>query len=240
MGSFEIFGLVLDRRDYRERDLLLSVLCPDRGSLRGIFRGARGGRAPRAAAAEPLSLVHAQCYQGPHAEMINFRQVEVGISSYPLASDFSRSSAAAVVAEALALFCPPDEPAPRRFRLGKAVLEGLLRKMEARTAIVYAQFWLFRLSGLMPDLKICSSCGGSLDRGLIFADFGEGCLCRSCAPDGVVLDQRSVELLRDYERRGPGPELSEATPALVSWMNSRIRIIADRPLKALDFFNRSC
>lgn len=240
MGSFETTGLVIHRRDYRDRDLLLSVLTPERGTLRGVFRGARGGRAPQAVVAELLSLVHAQCYRGPHAELLNFRQMEVEISSYPLATDFSRASAAAVVAEALHLFCPPEEPAPRRFRLGKAVLAALLDSMEPRSAIVYTQFWLFRLSGLMPNLKSCSACGGSLEGGMVLADYGEGCLCRDCAPEGQSLDPRSLELLQIYEKHPPGPSLPKTTPALASWIDLRIRILVDRPMKALDFFNRSC
>ena len=240
MGSFEITGLVLDRRNYRDRDLLLSVLTPDRGTLRGVFRGARGGRSPQAGVTEILSLVHSQCYQGPHAELLNFRQMEVEISSYPLASDLRQASAAAVVAEALQLFCPPEEPAPRRFRLGKAVLGALLDSMDTRSAIVYTQFWLFRLSGLMPNLKSCSNCGGPFDRGMVLADFGEACLCRNCDPEGVSLDPGSLELLQIYGKHPPGPSLPKTTPALASWFDLRIRILVDRPMKALDFFNKSC
>jgi len=240
VGDFDIECIVLDRRNYRDRDLLLNVLSPDRGSLRGVFRAARGGRAPRAAAAEVLSLVRVRCYKGRNAELFSFRDVEIEISSFPLSTDFLRVSAAAVIAEALAAFCPPEEPAPRRFRLGRAVLDGLLQSMDARTAIAYTWFWLLRFGGLMPEITYCEACGKALDNGVCFGDSFEVALCPRCAGSiAQDLDQASLAMLHTWIRMPPGPGLQPASAQLYTWMSGRIRILLDRKLKALDFFNRN-
>lgn len=241
MGSFEIAAIILDRRNYRDRDLLLSILSPERGLLRGIFRQARGGRAPRAGLAEVLSTVQAKCYQGPHAEMINFKEIEVEVSSFPLASDFRQASAAAVVAEALLAFCPPEEPAPLPYRLGRALLNGLLQSMQPECAIFYAQFWILRIGGLLPAIDVCSRCGEILESAPALDPSGGAVLCRACEPKATAFpDSRALSILRAYEQQSPGRSLPEPTPRLVSWMDQRIRTEVERPMKALDFFRGSC
>ena len=115
---------MLDSRDYRERDQLVSLLTGSQGLQRGVFRKSRGGRAPRSAATQVLSFVRFSAYIGPHAELVSFQEIELIRSSYPLTSSFSAASAASVVAETLLVFCPVNEPAPRRFRLGVALLAG--------------------------------------------------------------------------------------------------------------------
>mgnify|MGYP000703539009 FL=1 len=56
-----------------------------------------------------------------------------------------------MVAELLLTFCPPDEPAPRRFRLGAAALDALVAGVAPDRVVAYVQFWILQLGGLMPQ-----------------------------------------------------------------------------------------
>ena len=95
-------ALVLDSLPYGELHLILSLLTPSAGVVRAVLRGARGGKSPQAAATQLLSLVHIVAFQGRQAELATVRQVELKLSSFPLAADLERSTtAAAVVAELL-------------------------------------------------------------------------------------------------------------------------------------------
>jgi DNA repair protein RecO (recombination protein O) len=203
-------ALVLDSLPYGELHLILSLLTPSAGVTRAVLRGARGGKSPQAGATQLLSLVHLVAFQGRRAELATVRQVELKLSSYPLAADIQRATAAAVVAELLTTFCPQGEPAPRPFRLGVAGLKALLAGSDPTTVVAYAQLWMLTLSGLMPPLEDCFEAAGDLEFAVA---------CRTLGPSEIP-QQPSV--------------------ALVRWLDLRVRREAERPLPALDFLRGGC
>lgn len=198
-------ALVLDSLPYGELHLILSLLTPSAGVVRAVLRGARGGKSPQAGATQLLSLVHIIAFQGRRAELATVRQVELKLSSYPLASDLERATTAAVVAELLTTFCPQGEPAPRPFRLGAAALKALVAGTDPTIVVAYAQLWMLTLSGLMPPLEDCSEVADDLE--FLVA-------CRTLGPSELP--------------RRPSAEL-------VRWLDRRVRREAERPLPALDF-----
>jgi hypothetical protein len=198
-------ALVVDALPYRDRDLILSLLTPSVGVVRGVLRGARAGKHPRAGATQILSLVRATAFYARHAEMATVRAVDLITSSYPLASDIERSAAAAVTAELLVTFCPQGEPAPRRFRLGVAALSALLGGTDARSVVAYVQFWCLLLGGVMPPLDGSGLADGDLEFLLS---------CRS----------RPIDQITDSPPR-----------PTVQWLDRVVRAAAERRLKALDF-----
>jgi DNA repair protein RecO len=198
-------ALVLDSHPYKDRHLILALLSPTAGLFRAVLRGARGGKNPSAGATQLLSLVHVVAFQSRHAEMATVRQVDLRTSSYDLASDLDRASSAAVVAELLTTFCPPGEPAPRRFRLGIAALNALLGGTPPATAVAYCQFWCLVLGGVLPPVAE----SGLDEDGLDF-----------------LLAVRSQPLLEVTDK---------PTQEVVNWLDQTVRAESDRPLRALDF-----
>lgn len=198
-------ALVLDSLPYGELHLILSLLTPSAGVVRAVLRGARGGKSPQAAATQLLSLIHVIVFQGRRAELATVRQVELKLSSFPLASDLEHAAAAAVVAELLTTFCTQGEPAPRPFRLGAAALKALVAGTDPTTVVAYCQLWMLTLSGLMPPLEDSSEVAEDLE--FLVA-------CRTLAPS-------------ELPRR--------PSAGLVRWLDRRVRREAERPLPALDF-----
>jgi DNA repair protein RecO len=198
-------ALVLDTFPYQDRHLIVAMLAPSTGMVRGVLRGARGGKSPRAGATQVLSLVHTVAFTSRRAEMATIRQVDLKVSSYPLASDLDRASSAAVVAELLTTFCPLGEPAPRRFRLGVAALEALLAERPPSSVVAYCQFWCLFLGGLLPPVA-----------------------------DGD-LDEPALDFLLTCRRTPLDEIVEPAPPDAVRWLDHSVRVEADRPLKALDF-----
>jgi DNA repair protein RecO len=199
-------ALVLDHQPYRDRHLLLSLLAAETGLVRGILRGARGGKTPRTAAVQILSLVHATGVASRRAELATFHSLEPLRSSYPLATNLERSVAAAVVSELLITFCPEGDPAPRRFRLGVSLLDGLLNGVDPGVGIAYTQFWMLALAGVLPaveDIPV-DAAGRS---------FLQECRCRPVAAVGSPVPTETAR-----------------------WLDQRSREEAHRQLKALDFF----
>ena len=205
MSQISEHALVLDSHPYRDRDLLLALLSPRLGVVRGVLQRARGGRAPQASAAQILSLVRVAGFAGPHAELATFQRLELITSSYPLAADLDRATAAAVVAELLFTFCSPGEAAPRRFRLGASLLDALLEGGRADTLVAYAEYWILTLSGLLPG------------------------------PQETPVDESGRRFLEECRSHPPSELSRPPPAETARWLDRRVREEAERPLRALDF-----
>jgi DNA repair protein RecO len=203
-------ALVLDHHPFGDRHLILTVLTHRSGVQRGVLRRARSGKAPAAAAAQILSLVHVSLFQRPQAELATYRHLDLVTSSYPLTRELGRTAAAAVVSELLTTFCPPAEPSEKAFRLGLTCLEGLLSGIPVDTVVAYAQFWMLALGGVLPS-------GSDIVESL-----GE-----SNASTLAAYRQKKLEV----SGRPPAP--------VCKWLDGLVREEADRPLRALRFYRQT-
>jgi recombinational DNA repair protein (RecF pathway) len=210
MPVIEDDALILDHHPYRDRHLIVAALSRAHGMVRGVLRSARGGKNPVAGAVQVLSMVNLSFFRRPQAELATFRRVDLLRSSFPLATDIRRSTAGAVVAELLLTFCPLDEPAPRRFRLGVAALEALLDGDDPDRVVAYVQFWVLQLGGLMPP------------------------------PEDLDGDPDPDELAFFIAcRRIPLPELDLEVPRKASQrLDAMVRATAERKLRALSFYRK--
>jgi hypothetical protein len=209
--TIEDEALVLDHYPFGDRHLVLTVLTRSAGVQRGVLRRARGGKAPAAAAAQIMSLVHVGLFQRPEAELATYRHLELVTSSFPLTRELGRSAAAAVVAELLITFCPPAEPSERAFRLGVSCLEALLAEVPADTVVAYAEFWVLSLGGVLPP----------------------GAEIRE------ALDEHGAGQLAGYRRHKVTEVSGSALPIVSRWLDRLVREEAERPLRALSFYRRT-
>ena len=209
--TIEDDALVLDHSPFGDRHLVLTVLTRRHGVQRGVLRRARGGRAPAAAAAQILSLVHVGLLQRPQAELATYRHLDLVTSSFPLTRELTRSAAAAVVAELLVTFCPPAEPAERAFRLGVSCLEALRAEIPADTVVAYAEFWVLVLGGVLP----------------------------SEAETRDALGPTGAAVLDGYRRTRVTEIGDPASPAVSGWLDRLVRDEAERPLRALSFYRQT-
>jgi DNA repair protein RecO len=203
-------ALVLDHRPFGDRHLVLTVLTHRFGVQRGVLRGARGGKAPIAAAAQIMSRVHVSLFQKPEAELATYRHLDLVTSSFPLSRDLGRSAAAAVVAELLATYCPPAEPSERAFRLGASCLEALLEETPADTVVAYAEFWVLALGGVLPQGDAITETLGREDAGL----------------------------LASFRNKVVKEVPTSVSPSVSRWLDGQVRNEAERPLRALSFFRQ--
>ncbi len=210
MPVFDDDALILDHLPFKERHLIVAALTRSHGVVRGVLRSARGGKSPLAGSIQILSEVRMSFFRKAQAELATFQHVDLLTSSYPLARDFRLSTAGAVVAELLLTFCPLDEPAPRRYRLGASALAALLDSIDPDRVIAYVQYWVLHLGGLMPP------------------------------PETLEGDPTTDELAFIIGcRRVPLADLDLEVPAsAVRRLDAMVRSQAERPLRALDFYRQ--
>lgn len=203
-------ALILDHHPFKDRHLIVSALTPSYGVIRGVLRSARGGKTPLAGSVQILSKIRMSFFRKPQADLATIQRVDLLTSSYPLAGDIRRSTAGAVVAELLQTFCPQEEPAPRRYRLGISALEALLSGCDPDRVVAYAQFWVLQLSGLMPQ-------PGELDGSPSADELAFLIACRRIAVADLDL---------------------EVPPAAARRLDSMVRDQAERSLQALSFYRQ--
>jgi DNA repair protein RecO (recombination protein O) len=183
-------AFVLRSYPFKEADLVVSFLTRDQGKLRGVAKRARRPKSPFGAGLERLSQVRMSYFQRETRELVNLDSCELMVSQFRLLSDYRAAVALDYFAEVTDQLLPPGEPNDRFFRLLIAVLEHMRATDSAETggvwrAATYFSLWAVRLSGFLPDLNVCLSCGSLLaDRETreraFFIRGRDGLLCGEC------------------------------------------------------------
>jgi DNA repair protein RecO len=229
-------AIVVDQRPFRDRHRILTVLAKDYGLLRGVWRGASGRRNPGGAAGEILSRVHVTVFAKPSAEMVTYNAVDLERSSYPLAGSIERAASAAVVAELMLTFCVEGQPDPRHFRLADAALEALLARVAPATVVAYSQLWMVTLSGVLPEVSVCSACGEPLGAGFAYRSLDAQPVCAEDVDEhgSPLVAADGARWLAEAARRHVR-DVGAPPQDVIRWLDRVVRIEAHRPLRALDF-----
>jgi DNA repair protein RecO (recombination protein O) len=183
-------AFVLRSYPFKEADLVVSFLTRDQGKLRGVAKRARRPKSAFGAGLERLSQVRMSYFQRENRELVNLDSCELLVSQFRLLSDYRAAVALDYFAEVTDQLLPPNEPNDRFFRLLTTVLEHMHVGDSAGAgsvwrAVTYFSLWAVRLSGFLPDLHVCLSCGGVLaDRETreraFFIGGRDGLMCAEC------------------------------------------------------------
>ena len=143
--------------------------------MRGVARRARRPKNSFGSGLERLSHVRMAYSQRETRELVNLDSCELIQSQFGLVSDYRAGVALDYLAEVSDHLLPAAEPNEKFFRLLLAVLDSLQPggKGERRPlgpdagrvwrAVTYFSLWAVRLSGWLPELHVCLSCGSLLD-----------------------------------------------------------------------------
>ena len=183
-------ALVIRTYPLKEADLVVSFFTRDQGKLRGVAKRARRPKSPFGAGLERLSHVRMAYFQREARELVNLDSCELIESQFGLIADYHAGVALDYLAEVGEQLLPSAEPSERFFRLLLAVLEHL-KPAGGRVwpAVTYFSLWAVRLSGWLPELNVCLSCGSLLDEveapeqnppRAYFSRGREGLICEHC------------------------------------------------------------
>jgi DNA repair protein RecO (recombination protein O) len=194
-------AIVLRTYPLKEADLVVSFLTRDQGKLRGVARRARRPKGGFGACLERLSHARIFYFQRETRELVNLDACELIHSHFGLHGDLSVSVALDFIAEVSEHFLPAAEVNERYFRLLLAVLEDLRASAgNAWRAVTYFSLWTVKLSGVLPSLEACMSCGTWLNdpenpARAYFSRGWEGLACAACRrPDSweMTVESRAI------------------------------------------------
>jgi DNA repair protein RecO (recombination protein O) len=221
-------ALVLRTYPLQEADLVVSFLTRDQGKLRGVAKRARRPKNAFGAGLERLSYVRMAYFQRETRELVSLDGCELIRSQFGLASDYWAGVALDYFAEVTEQMLPAAEPNEKFFRLLLAVLDYMRTAAGngAWRAVAYFSLWAVRLSGWLPELQVCLSCGSLLDdpespERAFFSRDRAGLICGHCRKalggGGRELSAESraiaAEMLRTPVTQLSGPAWGQTTAA---------------------------
>ncbi|HEX9186422.1 MAG TPA: DNA repair protein RecO [Vicinamibacteria bacterium] len=239
MALLSTEALVLRGYNLGETSKVVVLLTRDRGKVRAVARGARGGRPRYQSALEPLSEVRVTLYGRQGAELLRLGQAELLHSAFRAGT---RSLDAAMLlsgcAEILDAFCPEGEAEEKVYRLALAVVRAAEGGASPELLGRYLEAWLLRLHGLYPPLDRCSACGTGLPAAgeLRYHRPAHGFVCRGCGPaSGPDLAADARRMLEGFFRLPPdalGGDAGAAARALEAFHRELIGAHLERDLRA--------
>ena len=215
-------ALVLRTYKIGETSKIVVLLTRERGKVRAVARGARGGKPRYRSALEPLSEVRVTLHGRQGAELMRLGECELVRSAFPpTGRDLDAALSFSYFAELLDAFAQEGEAEDAVYRLALAVLAAASAGADIRLLARYLEAWLLRLHGLYPSLDRCAGCDGSLAAGALpYHHSAHGFVCDACGPaGGPLLSPALRDLLRDVFRVAPAG-LTRALPADSSMLES--------------------
>ena len=184
-------ALVLRTYKLGETSKIVVLLTRDRGKVRAVAKGARGGKPRYRSALEPLSEVRVTLHGRQGADLFRLGQCELVRSAFPSTGrDLDSALAMSYFAELLDAFAQEGEAEDAVYRLALAVLAVAGDGGDIAALTRYLEAWLLRLHGIYPSLDRCAGCDGALARRarLPYHANAHGFVCDACGPaSGPVL-----------------------------------------------------
>jgi DNA repair protein RecO (recombination protein O) len=152
-------AFVLRTYPFQEGDLIVSFFTRDQGRLRGVARRARRLKSAFGSALERLSQVRIGYYQRETFELVRIESCEIIQSQFSLAESYEAGIALDFIAEVSDQLLPAHEANERIYRLLAAVLADLRASRETGLwrVVTYFSYWVVRLSGFLPDLRVSAA-----------------------------------------------------------------------------------
>src|SRR5216110_2228400 len=145
-------AIVLHTFAERERDKLVVFLTPEHGKRKGWAYGARAIKSRFGAALEPLAKVRIGFLEREGDEAVRIESVDLIRSLFPAQQNLVANVAASYIAETVDTFAQSDDPAELIYRLLDKTTEALLDGADPVSVVAYAELWMLRLGGVLPDL----------------------------------------------------------------------------------------
>jgi DNA repair protein RecO (recombination protein O) len=182
-------AIVLRSFKLAEADKVIVFLTRTQGTVRGVTKGARRLKSRFGASLEPFTLTQLTYFEKEGRELVQVRQSEIIRSYFNLARKEDAVAALEYLGELVLEFAPPHQPDEKLFRMVKAVVAALDAAPEKLQALVrYFEIWILKLSGFMPDPRVCGVCGkalGTAGEGKVFLDADFSPRCERCSVKGA-------------------------------------------------------
>lgn len=180
-------AIVLRQIGYGESDLIVSLLTPEQGVLRGYARGARKSFKRFGPALEPFSQIEIR-WQPGRGELLTLLDADLVAPRHGLRQSLSSLAMAGYAVEVLEMLLRAGEEQSALFTLLQGYLDYLADHGDPALARLLFELRLVQHLGYIPHLLHCSECFIQFNTGVVAFDPARGgSLCEACAIDRSLL-----------------------------------------------------
>ncbi|WP_295747534.1 DNA repair protein RecO [uncultured Limosilactobacillus sp.] len=190
-------GLVMSRRDFRERDLLVKMLTASQGPLMFLVRGAKRPKAKLAATVLPFS--HGSYLGVLHQRRLSLLTAANQVQQYQhITADLTANAYATYLFDLVDAAFYDGQPLGRWFNQVSSALSLMDQGMDPQIIVNVLELQLLSQFGVQPTWDRCVVCGRR-DLPLNYSEENGGMLCANHFdrdPYRIRLDQRTTGYLQ--------------------------------------------
>jgi len=179
-------AIILRRVAYGDADWIVTFFTRHKGRMSGMARSARSSKRRFAGALEPGILVDIRYSERRGADLVRISEAVALRSVHGAMKSLERINGMTLALELALNFLQEHQPAPDKFDMLNAFLEGLSRNDPTIWDILAYEYRWLSHCGFRPNLEHCSHCEDTPADGKRWMfDFDQrGLICDSCAKLG--------------------------------------------------------
>lgn len=178
MASEKYKGIIIESKDYKEKDKLVSIYTPEKGLVKAVFRGVRGEKAKMRASKDVFTFGDF-FIENTKGNNIVF-QVDIIEGFYAIREDLDKYYEACSIVDVLKKVAT-EQPDPKLFiEVIKALKYLCFGQIKKNYVLCKYLLDIFSGAGYPMNFNKCSSCGSKITGKKFFNyDIGE-ILCGNC------------------------------------------------------------
>jgi DNA repair protein RecO (recombination protein O) len=198
--NFRAEGIVIRSMDYGEGHKIITLFTKDTGKISVMARGAKKLKSRHTSVSQLFT--HGEYALFKSSGMASLNQGEVIDSNHRLREDLHLAAYSAYLVEIVDRTMPDEEPNGMVFEQLKAGLTAIESGKDAMIVLHIMEMKMLALSGYLPQLDECVSCGS--DQGEMVLSVAQGgILCPDCRfrdAAAMPLSEGTLKLLRLFQR----------------------------------------
>lgn len=198
-----VSGIILKETDYREHDVIITVLTAEYGKISFTVNGARKMSSRNASSVLPYTMAEFEFDYKPGKTIFRLKRARTLKLYRRLHEELQLSSAASVLigaADALTLSGDEDDAREEKTQLLEKALDLLADGEDADLVMACYMAEMMELFGVGAEVDACVHCGRP--EAVVFSPEEGGFLCHECAGNAERMTKEELMRLRRIVRGG--------------------------------------
>ncbi len=199
-------GIILNSYPSTEADNIVEILLKHRGRISLVFKGVKKSKSRKLNSADMGNYVEVFVYRKNKEQLPYLREIKVKNHFYKIKKDHIKFLYLNYISELFLNFAHPGEVNSKLFNFLLKVLVRLKdfqQKIQLEVFIVYIEFRLIQVTGIMPDFRACHRCHLNKESLSYFFDYSE-IVCKDCekkVPGHFMhIDKKMIEYIEKINK----------------------------------------
>ncbi len=198
-------GIILNYHDWHSSDRIVVIFLKKYGKMNFVFKGVKKSKSKKLNTADIGNYVELFYYR-KHADQLPYiREINVKNHFYQAKKNHIKFLYLHFISELLLNLLPQEEANIKLFNFFLKVLLILQRisESELEKFIIYVEYRLIQVSGILPDFQTCSHCHLKKDK-LIYEYDSNVMICDNCglkhSSQNIIIDKKIMDNITNINK----------------------------------------